>query len=104
MRSVQLWVKCTLLEYPAPFVRGDSTIIPIGLSLVFMRLVLSPSSQVMKTMPPFSYACEVRIGGRFSASQVSPCFTGFLRGAQVSCMSLHKSGVMCVVACHPMLV
>ncbi len=40
-----------------------------------------PSSQVMKTMPPCLYACELRIGGRFWASQVS-------------CISLHRFGDM----------
>jgi hypothetical protein len=32
--------------------------------------------------------------------QLSPCFTGSMIGAQRSCMSWHKSGVMRVVACH----
>src|SRR5947207_10692292 len=44
--------------------------------------------------PPALYAAEFRIRGMFCESQVSPCFTGLRVGLQLSCMSLHRLGVM----------
>ena len=54
----------------------------------------SPSSQVRKMAPPCWYASEARIFGTSAASQLSPCRIESLAGAHLSCMSLHRSGLM----------
>src|SRR6476646_2894084 len=77
------------LWYPPPLASGDSTMHPIGPSLPF-----SPSSQVMMSKPLFWKAAEFRIVGTLAASQSSPCLIGLFVGAQESCMSSHRLGVM----------